>query len=980
MPHALGLRLTISINPNLIDKNVGGDRSHFTRGWENREPTVEELLAEVTAGRAYCAQLSGPRKTANFLACNLVSVDIDGTRTIEDVLSDAIVARNATFMYTTPSHTPEVPRLRVGFALPRTIINPKEMSSVMRSLALRLAGDARATDAARISFGSRGAQTWLLGNEIDLPLFEELIAQNLEPPASDSATGGAAGRAAARSDLTLSPDQKVTLQDGRMVPFSEVEVKTRLHCPFHRDRNPSAFVVSNKRGVKGLHCSTCGLTYWPPYAGGYDFYDFDEQVRRAVQYFEEHRDWGPLFLDFPRSSMSDVTAHVVRGHPAPGSLAPGLTFIKSPKGSGKTEALKRLLSRSSKVLLIGHRRSLIRQICRRLGLGCYLDDDCFSFGGIPVNQDRYGVCLDSLGIILPTTRYDVIVLDESEQVLAHFLSETIEHQNGGGRERLFVIFAQLLSRAKHVIALDADLSWPTFRTITRLATHDRRSGRISRKQVNVWLNEDVPKTGKKIQVYASEAQLIAELRQDVADGKRCFVTSNSRAKVETISSIIANADLDRTIKQLVITASTVNGEEQKAFIAAPRTEAPKYDVILTSPALGTGVDISFPGDVHSIDVVFGFFEPLITTHFDCDQQLGRVRKPRAVKVWISPRRYQFETDLAVVKKDIMVQSLFKNVLSGFDDNDQPVYDEEDPFIEMAALIVSQQRASKNNLKGNFVEYKKRQDFEVDQVVADDEARAVGSELLKFGRAFRDEDLANKLLAAAPLKRAAFIDIRRRFEANYAVSQLEWLSYERTRLELFYRRPLSRQLITLDDRGKYRSKVKVFELMTHPLLGLSHQPARVFEEKRARFVKSVGDTARSAIAVLGQTPLMRQGQFDLAMAISMHDLKPFVQFVRERKAAVENLLGTEVRADLAKKPTQQLGAVLKLIGLKLVDAGTRSNGGDKTYLYRLDDQALARVQAIVEARRAARGWQAVYDMHGWPPDWSDEKEQGDRDDD
>jgi hypothetical protein len=33
--------------------------------------------------------------------------------------------------------------------------------------------------------------------------------------------------------------------------------------------------------------------------------------------------------------------------------------------------------------------------------------------------------------------YDVIVIDEVEQVLAHFLSETIERQEGGGRDRIF---------------------------------------------------------------------------------------------------------------------------------------------------------------------------------------------------------------------------------------------------------------------------------------------------------------------------------------------------------------------------------------------------------------------------------------------------------------------------------------------------------------------------------------------------------------
>src|SRR5689334_13979876 len=59
---------------------------------------------------------------------------------------------------------------------------------------------------------------------------------------------------------------------------------------------------------------------------------------------------------------------------------------------------------------------------------------------------RYGICLDSVAKIPSTTKFDIVILDESEQVLAHFLSETMD-RGGGSRDRIFVEFTRLLNQA-----------------------------------------------------------------------------------------------------------------------------------------------------------------------------------------------------------------------------------------------------------------------------------------------------------------------------------------------------------------------------------------------------------------------------------------------------------------------------------------------------------------------------------------------------
>jgi hypothetical protein len=203
-----------------------------------------------------------------------------------------------------------------------------------------------------------------------------------------------------------------------------------------------------------------------------DFSSFDDAVREARDYFERRRDPGPLREFFGGDihpglfeAHIDITAdeflRLAR-------VEDGITLVKSPKGTGKTECLRGVIAGDRSVLLIGHRVALIHQSCARLDLQCYLDHE-----DRHLKARRLGVCLDSLqrlqgddGVL---TAFDTVVIDESEQVLMHFLSDTMSAE-GRAPAAVFTVFKTLLRRARRVIALDADLGWTTFETLTRLVS------------------------------------------------------------------------------------------------------------------------------------------------------------------------------------------------------------------------------------------------------------------------------------------------------------------------------------------------------------------------------------------------------------------------------------------------------------------------------------------------------------------------------
>ena len=481
------------------------------------------------------------------------------------------------------------------------------------------------------------------------------------------------------------------------------------------------------------------------------------------------------------------------------------------------------------------------------------------------------------------------------------------------------------------------------------------------KSFQLWINPQTLGADQPlIQVFETKSQLIAELMDFVANGKRCFVAANSKKLIGTLHAALRER-YGEGRRMIEITSGTTESESVQTFIADVQTKALEYDVVLASPSIGTGVDISFPNKAKLVDAVFGFFEAGVTNHKDCDQQMGRVRHPGEVKVWISPRRFNQEITFEVVKRDVLEDGLYKCLLVGFDADDIAMYDENDEFIHMAAMVTSEDRASKNNLKKNFVEHKKRQGHAIEFVPENDDLKAAGKDVLKLGKTLTRETMARAIMSASTLPKVQFDHIREALQDNGSVSDSDKHDYHRTRLELFYREPVSEALIEVDDVGNYRERVRLYEDVTQPWVDTVSSSMLA---KRSRMVKSHEQKVKAMLLLLMSTPIFRDNKFDPAVEITQNDLTEFVQIICERKAEFENLLGLDIRADIQHKAVQQLTAVLKRVGLRMKPQSSRKIGGRKIYSYRVDINVLRRIDTISMRRINTGGWQYLYQAHGW----------------
>ena len=393
-----------------------------------------------------------------------------------------------------------------------------------------------------------------------------------------------------------------------------------------------------------------------------------------------------------------------------------LVFIKSPKGTGKTTFLRQYLNsipNSRRALAVVHRRSLAKTLSTELGLYSYLEDSKF--------QNRYVISIDSLVKfdMQNDHPYRILILDEVEQVFQHLFGETTEKN----RAPIFQTLVWLINGAKQIICSDADLTGD----LTCYLMSKLRSSFYEDKYVTI-VNEW--KTDRTINVYESKQHLIHDLISDLADGKRLYIPVGVLSLVENLTSLfehMRNPD-GSPISVLELTGPTSDGEKAKAFFADPDTETQKYQVIIATSTLSTGVSI----DVKWFDAVYGIFDPAVYTYQDCDQAISRVRNCESVNVWIhrGPKPI-YSSEEAIrsgpVKKELRTKSYT------IPDSDGKLSEFEELYMDSEARTRWCQQEWRNNRLTQFIDLKEGEGWHVNKIEKNLGCHDIGVEALKLGK-------------------------------------------------------------------------------------------------------------------------------------------------------------------------------------------------------------------------------------------------------
>ena len=148
----------------------------------------------------------------------------------------------------------------------------------------------------------------------------------------------------------------------------------------------------------------------------------------------------------------------------------GVMYIKSPQMTYKTESLKELIKQlpdACRIILIGHRKSLLRKTAKDLGLELYLDirDKDDYEHSLLKQTPRLAITWHSLYKIstspmsdsfhIPT--YDIVIFDESDQVFLDFYTadKNMTQAQKAITDRLL---ETLVQHSTLTVCLDADIS------------------------------------------------------------------------------------------------------------------------------------------------------------------------------------------------------------------------------------------------------------------------------------------------------------------------------------------------------------------------------------------------------------------------------------------------------------------------------------------------------------------------------------------
>lgn len=626
----------------------------------------ERLFAHITRGKAFMpAMIKGHTRTKDqFVQSQILALDFDHGPDLETLLADSFIKEYAWLIYQTPSSTPEAPRHRVVFILSEAVTCADRWETLQRALIQHFAPlnpDTACKDASRIWCGSTKPDPYInldatLPIEIadGLALLEAERVNKLE-------------EAVAKVEPF---SQQTTSTGGKLSPALVVEVKRHLkvdhaaynakgytikaiQCPMkhheHDAEQPAAHWHEDKNILICFKCGRYYLLHEVAAALGIDVASYYRHVR---------------IPDDP--SVIKVSHRYITDHNVMRMLQNGITtlLIKSPTGSGKTELIKQLTERYQRILVISHRRSLIRSQVKRLNENL-AEEDCFvSYEEVSPQilqqSDRLCICINSLQKLIAigqaVPKFDVIIFDEIEQQHKHIVGRTLEND-----QPVDVLFTmkQLMQHSKIVIGLDAyatvfTIDWmkairgeETFRML--LNQYPVNKGQMTFMST---LSEILAKANECLHtrrlegpiVFAVSSKSHAKHLYSYYTGQPILTPDQQDAWLKTIDqSVLQNLRTGEhhfdPSEVMIVTGDNTDSAATSDFLKDVNERMSQLKILIYTSAMGTGVDIQAP-----VEAVFGVFSSGILPADECMQMLARCRKASQFYVCLQGGVGHRETD------------------------------------------------------------------------------------------------------------------------------------------------------------------------------------------------------------------------------------------------------------------------------------------------------------------------------------------------
>jgi hypothetical protein len=203
----------------------------------------------------------------------------------------------------------------------------------------------------------------------------------------------------------------------------------------------------------------------------------------------------------------------------------------------------------------------------------------------------------------PSTSIDLLILDESESIFSQLGSGLHKNFNAS-----FAMFIWMLTHAKHVICMDANLSDRTYNILTKFRDDP----------IFFHHNKYQPSLEDTYYVTTSKNTWINQLCDKISNDKKVVVATNSIKEAKTCEYLITTMYPTRVVK---IYSSEMKYSEKQLSFSNVHKYWSELDVLIYTPTCSAGISY----ELKHFDVIFGYFCNMSCDVETCRQMLNRVR-------------------------------------------------------------------------------------------------------------------------------------------------------------------------------------------------------------------------------------------------------------------------------------------------------------------------------------------------------------------
>lgn len=609
----------------------------------------------------------------------------------------------------------------------------------------------------------------------------------------------------------------------------------------------------------------------------------------------------------------------------------GIHLVRSPIGTGKTAIVEHLIAQNPKqsMLFTTHLISLVESAAQRLKLASYNDCDNFDLQ----MESQLAICLNSLGKLIAEgslRRYDVVVIDEVEQVLTRLTSPIKQ------KPLIFSVLKHLMSEAKTLICLDAHLSKTTVALIQRFCPD---------KPVTIHFNEYAQTGERELCFHDSAESVQLAAFSALEQNKTVYLTFNSKNEADKIWKTFNFTCPDK--KGLYISGDNTGDKDVQAFFSDVNKVSQDYDFILCTPSVSTGVSI----DNGHFDFVGGIFNAQVNTANDCMQALGRVRNHPLLHVFCDKRLAYKPTNPDIIAAKWVKTHAHDLNLMNLDATGQPILLNAD-YEHLVLLVTQERNRSFNDFYQQFALLALHEGLKLTyfDTALDADTK---QQFRQFKKACVEQDAS--LLAEQPLTLTASQLTALANKPRKTMNESR--QFKKQQLIEFYHLPANDEenlaaLSAIDNDGRFRQQVLSLEL------ALGDR-----ELAKQRFLAQLEQGAQFAADLTHYASLQQlYHQLLTALHLTTDNDKPylncadyhydkdrirnsgFIEWIEVHRQTLQGLITIPAKAQLDKDPIRFISMLLNRLGLKQKRVGRAELG-----VYQVNSERIHLLNALLLRR-------------------------------